>query len=347
MSGHGALERRHPTALKLKRGLALAHQRRPAAPAGLVDVRASRLRPRRRSPLALRGSEWPSSQREVDGDVAAAQMDEGDQRGRGVKAKLRWLIRRTRLLRPSRRPLDRPTRMAARMPARRARRPPQAADLQTASSLPDGRRRVTQARASPDQGSAGEVPCTGASSRARAATQTTGDPKMTVTSHWRSGGSVSHTAAATSPSPNTSASCPDIATSVLAGGSCPSRTPAAQPLDPLAQQPPRRRGGNHARHRRLSRHRRQVAPASRDRAHAAVDQPAAQHRLAMLRPPSEHLKLHIAKLARRGHEPHPLRQRTHNMSSAMPTRPAPARRTVRMVDRRLARREARRRRWRI
>src|SRR4051812_30857002 len=38
------------------------------------------------------------------------------------KPKLRWLMRRTRLLRPSRRPLDSPRRMAASTPARWRRR---------------------------------------------------------------------------------------------------------------------------------------------------------------------------------------------------------------------------------
>jgi hypothetical protein len=61
-----------------------------------------------------------------------------------------------------------------------------------------------------------------------------GDP-----TRWRSGGSVSRTAAATSASPNVSASCPDIGTSVFAAGSCPPRTPRAQRLAPFAQQPPR------------------------------------------------------------------------------------------------------------
>src|SRR5439155_11716891 len=60
--------------------------------------------------------------------------------------------------------------------------------------------------------------------------------------HWRTGGKASHTAAATSVSPITSASCPDITTSVLAGGCAASRTTRPQRRELLTQTtPPLRR----------------------------------------------------------------------------------------------------------
>jgi len=58
------------------------------------------------------------SSRELDRDAGAAEVDEGDQGSAEWKPKLRWLMRRMRLLRPSRRPLLSPSWMAARIPSR-------------------------------------------------------------------------------------------------------------------------------------------------------------------------------------------------------------------------------------
>ena len=149
----------------------------------------------------------------------------------------------------------------------------------------------------------------------------------------RSGGSVSHTAAATSRSSLTaSASCPDTITSaVFAGGSAPRRTTRPQPAPaarrtaatpPATPAPPTPRGAADA-----SRQIRPRAPGS------SPTLPSTSRQRSTISPvpgpPPQHLQLDAAQLARRRHQPHPLRQRIHNMSSSTPTRPAPARPTSR------------------
>ena len=88
------------------------------------------------------------------------------------------------------------------------------------------------------------------------------------------------------------------------------------------QQPPRRRRREHP-ERPLNRvPARQIGPPRRDRPRTTVDQPADKRGLAMLCAPPKHLQLEITQIARRGHQPHPLRQKLHNMSSATGTRSA-------------------------
>lgn len=104
------------------------------------------------------------------------------------------------------------------------------------------------------------------------------------------------------------------------------RTTRAQTLDTLPKQPPRRRRRDDPERDRRHRGHREITPARRDRAHAAIDQPAAKRDLPMFGTPAQHLQLDIAELPRSRDEPHPLRQRINNMSSATPARPALARR---------------------
>ena len=116
--------------------------------------------------------------------------------------------------------------------------------------------------------------------------------------------------------------------SVFGGDSASPRTPP-QPLEALQQQPPRRRRPQTA-HRGLRINAPpKVGPARRDRPRAAIHQPTNDRRLTGLGAPPQHLQLNTAKLTGRVNEPHPLRQRVHNMSSATPTRRAPARPTSR------------------
>ena len=107
--------------------------------------------------------------------------------------------------------------------------------------------------------------------------------------------------------------------------------PARQPLAARQQQPPRRRRPEPA-HRALRPDpHRQVRPSRRDLACAAIRQAADQGGLPRghIGPPALDFQLDAAQLARRCNQSHPRRQRVHNMSSAMATRPAPARHTSR------------------
>jgi hypothetical protein len=82
--------------------------------------------------------------------------------------------------------------------------------------------------------------------------------------------------------------------------------------------------------RQLRRHPpRQIRPPRRNLPRAAIQQPAQQHRLArrVVRRPAQHIKHDIPKLTRSHDQPHPLRQKLHNMSSATTTRAVPARAT--------------------
>ena len=97
----------------------------------------------------------------------------------------------------------------------------------------------------------------------------------------------------------------------------------AQLLQPRQQQPPPRRRP-HAADRRLRPDApRQIRPPRWDLARTPIHKPADHGRLAtpLIRAPAKHPKLDIAQLPRRRDQPHPLRQRIHNMSSATTTRP--------------------------
>ena len=152
-------------------------------------------------------------------------------------------------------------------------------------------------------------------------------PSLTVTSRWRSGGSVPHTAAASPASSLTgNASCPDTIASAFTAGR-PGSDDADQTLQPLeAATPPATPA-----HPTAARQRRVAADPSNEPGSSPTLPSISRHSSAT--PPSrsstEHAKLNVAQLARRRHQPHPLRQRIHNMSSASPTRPAPARPTWR------------------
>jgi hypothetical protein len=118
-------------------------------------------------------------------------------------------------------------------------------------------------------------------------------------------------------SPNPSASCPDIATSVS------TEAPVRRGRKASIRSPNNRHAAGDAtipNTNGLSRHPRQIAPASRKSCPRSHQPAGTKHRLAMLGPPTEHLQLHIGKLARRPYQPHSLRQRIHNMSSATRTR---------------------------
>ncbi len=156
---------------------------------------------------------------------------------------------------------------------------------------------------------------------------------LTVTSIWRRGGSVSHTAAGTIVSSLTeSTSWPGISTSVFHGGSRAPRTARLQSCEAFAEKPPGVRRAHDAERTLRLDPPRQVGPARRNRPRAAIHEPTAQRDLAVLGAPPERLELDVAQLARRRDEPHPLGQRIDNVSSAMPTRPGPARPTVRLGD---------------
>ena len=113
------------------------------------------------------------------------------------------------------------------------------------------------------------------------------------------------------------------------GGCRPPRTPRRSRAAALQQQPPPRRRP-HSADRRLGRRPATAdpssAPGSSPRCHPPADRSAAVSPTSSVVHPSTSSST-IAQLARRRDQPHPLRQRIHNMSSATPTRRAPARPT--------------------
>ena len=128
--------------------------------------------------------------------------------------------------------------------------------------------------------------------------------------------------------PITSASCPDTPTSVFTAGSAaaPDAPPTRQSARRTAaarrrRRPPRTTARPHPPGRSVQRAGTVPALPSTSRQTSAVSP--------VLGPPPENLELDVAEVPRRGHQPHPLRQRIDNMSSSTPTRPAPARATWR------------------